>query len=307
VNAAPDHARRDDDAEGESRPSRLRFRRCRVETTWIDADPERLAASIDLPAVAPPWPWLMLVHGLGGHRLGNRSHFVEFGRRLAAAGIACVRFDQSGCGESSGDPLRYGLETIRADARAVLDWTSRDPRFDVRRWLVLGASQGALGAIAVDAEAPHAARGLALWAPVYDLAALAARVAAERDATGSLRRFGFASHHGVRFGPAYFDQLRAIDPDETLARRSSPLLVCHSRRDGVVPYAEAERYRARCATLERPCRVLRFHRPTHDFFEDPDRYRIIHVTARWAETRLGVAHHRLEERDAARRDLGESG
>jgi len=63
-----------------------------MEFHWVASGNDRLATSIDLPATSSPWPVVAHFHGLSGDRIGRAYQCVEFGRRLAEHGIACVRF-----------------------------------------------------------------------------------------------------------------------------------------------------------------------------------------------------------------------
>lgn len=64
---------------------------------------------------------VVLVHGWGGCRVGPHRILVEAARHLNALGLATLRFDLSGRGESEGDPLGADLDMMIADATAALD------------------------------------------------------------------------------------------------------------------------------------------------------------------------------------------
>ncbi|MFA7236832.1 MAG: alpha/beta fold hydrolase, partial [Phycisphaeraceae bacterium] len=146
---------------------------------YITSGENELAASVSLPPpeaateAAPdagggPWPTVIVVHGLTGSRMGKSYHLVEFARKLAERGIACVRFDQAGCGESTGKFEDLTIRTMADDARAVYEWTRAQPWCDRRpRPRRIGVTALSLGALAA-AGLPDG-MGLALWAGVFDL------------------------------------------------------------------------------------------------------------------------------------------
>ena len=138
-----------------------------MQFEWIQSGSERLATAIDLPAGEGPWPTVVIVHGLTGHRLGRSYHLVEFARRLSAAGIACVRFDQAGCGESTGAFQDLTIPRMIADTLAVTDYLQTQTWCDAGKLGLVGISLGALPTVAVDAKIDTAA--VALWAPVDDM------------------------------------------------------------------------------------------------------------------------------------------
>ena len=60
----------------------------------------RLAATLDLPAGEGPFPAMVFVHGSG--RV-TRHQFTEIAKWFAANGIAILRFDKRGVGQSLGE------------------------------------------------------------------------------------------------------------------------------------------------------------------------------------------------------------
>lgn len=271
-----------------NQPSSLKLQSARIDQTWISSGEQRLATSLDLPEAGPPWPVVMLVHGLGGNRIGRSYMYVELGQRLARQGIACVRFDQSGCGESSGDQLQYGLSTVQRDCAAVREWLHRDARFSDNDLAIVGSSQGALGAMSCDAE--FGSRGVVLWAPVFDLPTLvrSSSEGMERNIPDSLRNFGFAAYRGLRLGATYFNELDLLDPTDLLQRSSSPMLLAHSYNDELVPISHSRQILGTCRSFERRCRLMKFDQTTHEFFEEPARSRVLSLSTRWIGRALRV-------------------
>ncbi|MEE9212728.1 MAG: alpha/beta fold hydrolase [Phycisphaeraceae bacterium] len=252
---------------------------------FIRSGAEHLAASIDLPTGADDRsvPTVIVVHGLTGSRLGVSYHLVEFARRLAAVGIGCIRFDQSGCGESTGEFTRLTIRRIVDDTRAVRDWAGKQSWCDATRFGYVGMSVGALGVIAVESEQP--ARAVALWAPVYDMV----RVFRQTTKTG-LRAFlehkGWVPYRGLRIGKAFVDQLDAVDTSARLAESTSPLLLLHAKGDDVVSFDESGSYVRRCDEIGRPCELIRFNGADHDFIEYDDRTRLLASTCGFFAERL---------------------
>lgn len=258
-----------------------------MQFLWIDTGEAHLATSIDLPPTSPPWPVVVLVHGLSGDRIGRSYHFVEFGRRLANRGIACVRFDHAGCGESTGDQLSLSMHAVERDALAVMDHVRRDGRFDAARLGVVGSSLGGLGGVMLAARC--GARGLCLWAPVCDLPGMTRALAARTPLRETLEAIGYAPFKGLRLGPDYFQSLHHLDPGANLASYRGPVFIAHARDDQAVPISESHRYVQLCEERGVPCELLEFDGNTHDFHEEPARSKLLGESVgrlcRW----LGVA------------------
>src|SRR5689334_21089831 len=79
---------------------------------------ESLLSIIAMPDNPGPVGVLVLVGG-PQYRVGSHRHFVQLSRHLAARGIACMRFDYRGMGDSTGKPQTF--EEVLPDTRAALD------------------------------------------------------------------------------------------------------------------------------------------------------------------------------------------
>lgn len=136
-----------------------------------------LRGSLLVPAASGPRPLVVLVAGSGqtdrdGNNYqvpGRNDSLLLLARALAAEGVASLRYDRRGVGESIGlaaeeSTLRFEDEV--ADLGAVLDAAARDGRFS--SIVVAGHSDGALAAAdllaARDYVPPGKYRGLAVLA-----------------------------------------------------------------------------------------------------------------------------------------------
>jgi len=124
-------------------------------------------------AMAPP-----LLH----EQPRSRRVLVEIAGRLAASGLACLRFDYFGTGDSAGAGEQHDFAAMQADLDAAVA-ALRD-RAGVRRVAVLAWRAAALPAWRWAGGRDDLA-ALALWEPVADgaawLAALQAADRAERE------------------------------------------------------------------------------------------------------------------------------
>lgn len=234
---------------------------------FVTSGPHALATSVDLPEVAGGTkpgrhPTIIVVHGLTGNRLGKSYHLVDFARRLAARGIACVRFDQAGCGESTGDFASLTIPRMAADTLAIHTWAASQPWCDPSRIGLAALSLGALAALAVDAEKP--VRAITLWAPVFDMPQVF-NATAKTGLRAMLDHQGWVPYRGLRIGKVFVDTLGQLAAHDLLSKANGPVLTCHSRSDDVVGFHQSERYERRCRELGRPCEFVPFNDADHDF------------------------------------------
>lgn len=203
------------------------------------------------PPPPPPLPAALLLGGFGpqdrdGNSVGPGDFQLFFQAVLAAklgeAGIASLRCDDRGTGESGGDFKRVTLDTLARDARDALGALRAEPAVDPARVTIVGHAEGAIVATIVAAK-PGGVRALALLAPPGR--PLDAMIVDQEQA--SMRRFGLsqaeidasvgelrAIYAAVRAGKRLPDSL---SPAERRGiAESTPWLRSHFRH---VPMAEA--------------------------------------------------------------------
>jgi hypothetical protein len=251
--------------------------------SYVDRGETQLAVSVDRPDGDGPRPTVFIAHGLTGQRLGKSYHQVEFGRRLNGHGIACVRFDQSGCGESTGAFVELTLPRMVDDCRAVRDWAAGQDWCEQSKLAWVGVSLGALPVVALDAERPCAA--IALWAPVYDMPRVFGTTA-KSGLRALIEHQGWVPYRGLKVGAAFVEQLDAIDAGDCLARGDGPMIVFHSAADEVVAVDEGRAYHRRCGELGRPCELVEVRTADHDFTEVPDRQMLLATTVSFLRAAL---------------------
>lgn len=128
----------------------------------------RLSGTLTLPAPGmnrgARHPAVVLISGSGPQdRDGNTPQscptfiFRRIAQRLAEKGIAVLRYDNWGAGESTGNLESAGLFDLAGDARAMVAFLKRHPSIDRARIGVVGYSEGAYIASMLAGEDPQIA------------------------------------------------------------------------------------------------------------------------------------------------------
>ncbi len=139
----------------------------------IEVEGGPVVGTLEQPATAAPEAAVLLLHGFTGSRdelavAGvDEGVFARTARRLAEAGIASLRIDFRGSGESGGEWRDTTFSGQIADATAALDWLRAEPELQAAPTSVLGWSQGGLVAAHLAAAQPDIA-ALVLWAPAQN-------------------------------------------------------------------------------------------------------------------------------------------
>ena len=109
-----------------------------------------LYGTLALPAESEgPFPAALFLHGSGPvDRDGNTAGlemdaYQQLAYALARAGIASLRFDKRGVGESDGDASLASRADLLSDARAAFKALQSQPEIDPTRCILIGHSEGA--------------------------------------------------------------------------------------------------------------------------------------------------------------------
>jgi uncharacterized protein len=134
---------------------------------FIDVGSEKLFAMWHAPAAQEPSRAVILCHALAEEKLWSHRAYVTLSRELAARGIAVLRPDFRGEGESDREFEQSSLATRLVDLRhAVGEVQKRCP--GVREVMLLGHRFGCTVAAAYAASDAPAVAGLILWDPILD-------------------------------------------------------------------------------------------------------------------------------------------
>lgn len=209
-----------------------------------------------------PGPAALLISGSGPIDRNSNSKRLpinvmgQIASQFTADGIASLRYDKRGVGESEGDYLTAGLHDNIADARAALEVLRARPEVDARRIVVIGHSEGAL--IASDLASDDQLAGVALLAGAarngHDVLRWQARQLAPtlpklvqwlmkllrqdlvRTQTKRLERIETSTDDVIRIqliklNAKWFREFMAFEPTEGLQRATVPVLAITGSKD----------------------------------------------------------------------------
>lgn len=123
-----------------------------------DAEGVSLAATLTKPESPGPHPVVVLVSGSGAQdrdeTIFGHKPFLVIADALTRRGIAVVRYDDRGWGESTGDPTTGTTADFASDTLAVLRAVAARPDIDPKRVGIIGHSEGAMIAPMLAAAQP---------------------------------------------------------------------------------------------------------------------------------------------------------
>ena len=187
------------------------------------------------------FPLVVMAHGHGGTR-DEAGAFIAVARVLAEQGIASIRVDFSGCGESVEPFTENVLTNMRADIRASRAYAVSFPWVDAERVGILGYSMGGRLALLVTSEDDYSAA--VLWAPAAGdgIESMVAFLGGQ-DAYVRLRAQAEESGYAVLETPwgatqhlslTWFTDMESSKPQSAVAEYEGALLVLYGSDDEVV-------------------------------------------------------------------------
>ena len=216
------------------------------ETVWIDGDHGRLKALIQKPDLksGEQCPMVIFCHGFSGTKDGPLFELIC--DTLQAHGVASIRFDFNGHGESEGEFKDMTVPNEIEDAKKVVAYVS-DLRY-VSSLAIAGHSQGGVVAAMTAGQLSEE-----LGEPAFKAVALMAPAAVLRD--DAIRGNTMGKQYdpfdpgeyvelwgGLKLGGKYIRTAFSLPIYETAAKYQGPALIVHGNADRVVPYTYGERF-----------------------------------------------------------------
>lgn len=259
-----------------------------VEELRVPGPAGQMGGTLTRPASARRSPAVVTLTGSGAHfRDGNRTPddsyrpFRDIAERLASCGVATLRLDDRGVGESAGSANAAAAEDTKADAEAALRYLRSRSDIDPARLGLIGHSYGGVIAPMVAADDPSLGAVVLLGGPAknfretmryqwrYRIEQDPAIAPAER-ADALARAMRQQEANVAASTEAWRRSIQDLDPLVAARRLRMPVLILQGLTDRAVPPEDAR-------TLEQAIsesgntrvRVRLFPTINHHFNVDP--------------------------------------
>ena len=208
----------------------------------IDAGDHAIPAVLTEPVGRGPFPAVVMLHGYGSNKDEAGSGYKLFAPKLAARGIASIRFDFLGYGESLVDHAGFDLNVGVDETLKAASWIASRPGIDKGRIGVMGWSKG--GAIALlSAGRDSRFKSVLTWAGAPNL-----------NTVYTVEAFAVARRNGVYTATfewreplvmslRAFEVAAATNVLADFSASQAPVLAINGNEDTVVPPDTAERIR----------------------------------------------------------------
>lgn len=213
------------------------------EIFTIDGSVGKLHVELQKPSTdAVKTPLVILCHGFTANC--NTELLTDIATDLDSHGIASLRFDFNGHGQSDGDFVNMTVLNEIEDLKAVVKWAEQQPW--VENISMLGHSQGGVVvSMAAGELGDTLIKNVVLMAPAAVLRDDAIRgntQGAQYDPWNFQGDYVELPGRGLKLGRKYVETAVNLPIYETAWRYQGPVLVIQGSHDRVVPYTYAERY-----------------------------------------------------------------
>jgi len=234
---------------------------------------ERLLGILTLPEGKEKFPAVIMVHGFA--KTKSERKFVELARKLARNGIASLRFDFSGCGDSEGKFEEMRISKQVEELRAVFQQLVKEKRVDKERVGIFAHSLGTVIACIFQSKYQKI-KCQVLAAIVLDQERLIQKWY-KKSEIEEWKRKGYLDTEKFRIGTDYLEE--AVDYTEILPRIKIPTLVLHGKEDDDIPEKIAKEAFSKIGAKEKKMKIIR--EADHHFETYLGRQRLIESSLKW--------------------------
>lgn len=259
--------------------------------TFENAESRKLAARLDLPVDEKPVAYALFAHCFTCTK--NFNAVVNISRALTKRGIAVLRFDFTGLGESEGDFSETGFSTNVSDLVAASEFLAS--HFEAPK-LLIGHSLGGAAVL-------HAAHRLPSVLAVATIASPASLNSVQTFLGSSgeeIEREGEAQvklqGRTFRLTRKFLDDLEDDRMKEVIRGLRRPLLIFHSPRDSIVKVENAAEI---FMAARHPKSFVSLDTADHLLSNREDSFYVGSVLASWAWKYIGAPFEDHSKQDPA--------
>jgi dienelactone hydrolase len=212
----------------------------------FQVDGKKIVGTLNIPDGVSKPPAILLLHGFTGSRneleipAVKEGIFARAARMWAEKGVASLRIDFMGSGDSEGDYADTTMEGQVKQALAALDVLADTPEIDKDKLALVGWSMGGAVASAVAGRTEQELDAVALWAPGTNMGSAMTFILGPDTVKKGFAAGDSAVEGTLPWGAKvllkgpFFQSLYTFDPVAEIEEYDGPLLVAVGSKDDVV-------------------------------------------------------------------------
>lgn len=187
-------------------------------------------------------PIVVIYHGFCGNKMGPHFMFVKLSRELEELGIASIRVDFAGSGESDGSFKDMTFTREVNDANAILNYVKSLEFIDKDRIAILGFSMGGAIASVIAGTRREEVRSLCLWSPAGNMEEIILSETYVGNKLDKVRKEGSFDVEGLLLGTEFLDDIEGANIYKLAEGYNKKALIIHGNKDEVVPLRASKIY-----------------------------------------------------------------
>jgi len=214
---------------------------------------------------------VIMLHGITTHKDEFANFHADLAHRLADSGVASLRIDFRGHGDSPVSSRLFTIASQLVDATAAYNWLSK--KNTLHRIHLIGTSFGAPPSIFLATRTAIAT--LNLISPVLDYDATFLHPSTEwaseffnkRTIETAFRSGFLCMEDGFQIDVKLLSEMEIVRPYQFLSTLTASTLIIHGDADSMVPYSLSEKYSLMAA---QKVQLLGFPHMEHGFYDADD-------------------------------------
>ncbi|PSW54283.1 alpha/beta hydrolase [Photobacterium leiognathi subsp. mandapamensis] len=236
-------------------------------------------------------PAVIMLHGTGTQKDEVGNLYKSLSEKLEALGIASIRLDFAGSGDSKASDLEYSLSSAVLDGKTAFNYLQANAQIDKSRIGVVGFSQGALISQLLVIEEPNI-KSLAVWSPavgngITPMKAFFEQYYDEAKQNGyALIKYDWRSPFKVNL--TWFEQLKAQQSLTLMKQFTGSLLAISGTNDTVLPWENTNTLITASGSKDTTAVTMKDGDHIFNVF-DPQAHQskeLLEITANWFNSRL---------------------
>jgi len=257
------------------------------EPIVLEVSGKKVFGVLHRPKVSEKVPAVLLCHGLAGNKVGKYRAYVKLAEALVRSGIAALRIDFRGLGDSEGEFDETTPKTKIDDALAALNYLFSHQDIDAQRVGIFGRSFG--GTIVLEASRKNSkVKSIVVWAPLFDVTQW--RGLWQKYLKGELTPEEFQVHSkidGQTLSVAFLKEFFALELTETMLHlQHIPLLHIQAGKDTVIHHSHASEFEKARSHCHSQTKFVRLAESDHAFSVEKERLQAIEETVLWFSSTL---------------------
>lgn len=252
------------------------------ESVVLMNDDEKIFGVFHKPLNTVNCPAILMCHGFAGQKTGRFRLYVDLAEALAKAGIAVLRIDFRGCGDSEGDFLTMTPQAQVSDALKGLEFLCEQKEIDCNRIGIFGRSLGGMIAILAAATFQNI-KSICLWAPLFSADSFEKEWKFVRS-TGKKEPLVM---NGQAVSDQFLKELFSTRLEEQLeCVKNIPFMHVNAEKDSVVTAEQKQKYQKCRSTAPALTEFIFFPNSDHEFSNHEERFLALQETVSWFQKTL---------------------